>query len=379
MAGKRKLAEKAPQSNGLVLSTESFKALVGKAFKGVGNNKLLPLTQLMCIQVKDGTLTLITSDSTGTNYLYVKQSGIEGEFYATVMAEQFAKLIGKLTCDKLTLEVEDGKLKVLGNGNYTIALQYDEMGNAIQYPDPVAELGDAIEDTQTVTSATVYKILNSIKPSLALTMEAPYLTGYYAGDVVTATNGEEMGIYDIKMLNTPALLSPVCLELLALSDAESINIDRYDNGVIVFSTPDVTVYSNEMEGIEDYPVDALKEFFETDMPADCKLPKNELLQALDRIALFVGTYDDNAVKLEFTGKALQISSLAMTGVETVSYISGKQEVFECNMDLQSLIKHIKTQSTDTVEIQFGDEQAVKLVDGDVVQIMSLFENSQEDE
>lgn len=375
MAPKKKAAEK--KTNGLVLATESFKALVAKAYKGVGNNKLLPLTQLMCIQVKDGTLTIITSDSTSTNYLYVKQDGVEGEFYATVLAEQFARLIGKLTCDKVTLELQDGKLKIDGNGSYTLALQYDEMGNAIQYPDPVAELGDAIEDTQIVNSNTIYKILTAVKPALATTMETPYLTGYYAGDIIAATDGNVMGIYNKELLKTPALLSPIAVELLALTDAESISIDRYEDGVIVFSTSELVVYSHEMEGIEDYPVDALKNFFDADMPATCKLPKNELMQTLDRISLFVGTYDDNAIKLNFDGKSVKISSLAMTGVESVNYISGDKDSFECSVDLQSLIRHIKTQSTDEVILQFGDEQALKLVDGDLVQIISLLEDQAE--
>ena len=375
MAPKKKAAEK--KTNGLVLATESFKALVAKAYKGVGNNKLLPLTQLMCIQVKDGTLTIITSDSTSTNYLYVKQDGVEGEFYATVLAEQFARLIGKLTCDKVTLELQDGKLKIDGNGSYTLALQYDEMGNAIQYPDPVAELGDAIEDTQIVNSNTIYKMLTAVKPALATTMETPYLTGYYAGDIIAATDGNVMGIYNKELLKTPALLSPIAVELLALTDAESISIDRYGDGVIVFSTSELVVYSHEMEGIEDYPVDALKNFFDADMPATCKLPKNELMQTLDRISLFVGTYDDNAIKLNFDGKSVKISSLAMTGVESVNYISGDKDSFECSVDLQSLIRHIKTQSTDEVILQFGDEQALKLVDGDLVQIISLLEDQAE--
>ncbi len=373
MAGKKKTVTK-EQSNVLTLATESFKTLVAKSYKGVGNNKLLPLTQLMCIRVKDNVLTLCTSDSTSTNYLYVRQEGVAGDFYATVMAEQFAKLIGKFTCDNISMEVEEGKLKITGNGNYTLALQYDEMGNMIQYPDPVAELGDATEDTQTMTSATLNKILNAIKPSLAVTMETPCLTGYYAGHIVTATNGEEMGIYNVSLLRNAALLSPVALDLVALSDAQTISIDCYDEGVIVFSTPDVIVYSTVMEDIESYPVDALQEFFDSDMPYNCKLPKNELLQALDRISLFVGTYDDNAIKMEFTGKSLQLSSLAMTGVETVNYISGDKDTFECSMDLQALLKHIKTQSTDAVDVQFGDEQAIKLVDDDIVQVISLFEN-----
>lgn len=378
MAGKKKSVEKST-TNEVVLSTEAFKAMVSKAYRGVGNNKLLPLTQLMCIQIKDDVLTLLVSDATGTNYFYVKQSGVEGDFYATVMADQFAKLIGKFTCDKITLSVDDGKMKVTGNGNYTLALQYDEMGNPIQYPDPVSELGKKEGKTQKLSSTLINKILSAVKPSLALTMENPYLTNYYLGDIIAATNEDEMGIMNNKVVSTPTLIAPIVFELVALSESNDIDIDRYADGVIVVSTPDEVIYSHEMEGIEDYPVDALKTFFESNMPAKCKLPKNELLQTLDRISLFVGIYDENAVNLEFTGKALKISSLAMTGVESVQYISGDDVPFKCSADLMSLIKHIKTQCTDEVSIQFGDSQAIKFVDGDTVQVVSLFEDTSETE
>lgn len=377
MAGKKKTETKAQAVNELTLSTEVFKSLVAKAYKGVGNNKMLPLTQLMCISVKDGFLELIVSDSAQTNYFYVNQPDVEGEFYATVMADQFAKLIGKFTCDKLRLSVDNDKLKISGNGNYTIALQYDEMGNPIKYPDPMAELGKAEGETQIIPISTIYKILNAVKPSLADTMEVPYLTNYYVGDMVAATNSDEAGIINSKVLKNPVLLSPIVLEFLGLSSSKDLNVDCYADGVIVFSAEDMMVYSRQMEGLSYYPVDALRGFYEEDMPASCKLPKNELLQALDRISLFVGAYDENAVKLEFTDTDLQISSLAMTGVEKIAYISGDKAEFKCSADLQSLIKHIKTQSTDEVEIQFGNDQALKFVDGDTVQIVSLFEDAEE--
>lgn len=268
-----KKKEAAVATNGFQLATDMFKELVAKAFKGVGNNKLLPLTQLMCIQAEGGKLRIITTDSTGSDYLYLVKDNVPGQFYATVMAEQFAKLISKLTCEKVTLFIDNDKLKVEGNGSYVIPLQYDEMGNAIQFPDPVAELGDATEDTQTTTSSVVNTVINSIKPALATTFETPYLTGYYVGDRILATDGYVMACYDTKVLDTPAILQPTVFDMLALSDAEIISIDRYEDGVIVFSAPDLILYSHEMEGVDDYPVDALTAFIEEDMESECKLPK----------------------------------------------------------------------------------------------------------
>lgn len=375
MAGKKKLAEKTKSENVLSLSTETFKALVSKAYKGVGNNKLLPLTQLLCIKVSDGKLTLVSSDSSGTNYLYVTQTGVDGEFYAVVLADQFAKLIEKLTCDKVTLEVDADKLNITGNGKYTIALQYDEMGNSIQYPDPLSELKKAKESIE-VNMDVASRSINSVKPSLATDTKLPCLTGYYAGDIIAATNGDEMSIFNHECLKTPAVIYPIALELLVLSADDKFTVEKYAGQIIVFRASDIVIYSHEMEGLEDYPSDALKDFLESDMPSKCKLSKNALLQALDRISLFVGTYDDNAIKLHFSGKALEISSLASTGVESITYNSGDKDDFECTLDLQSFMKHVKTQSTDEVELQFGDDSAIKLIDNEIVQILSLFEDSE---
>lgn len=375
MAGKKKLAETTKSENVLSLSTETFKTLVSKAYKGVGNNKLLPLTQLMCIQVKDNKLTLIVSDASSTNYLYVTHEGVAGEFYATVMADQFAKLIEKLTCDTVTITVEADKLIVTGNGKYTIALQYDEMGDSIQYPDPLSELDSKKVKTTNVDLAIASKIVNSLKSSLSASTDEQYLTGYYLGDITAASNEDEMSIYGGKLTDSPMIAYPIVFELLTLSADAKFSIERHADGIVVFRTSDIVIYSHEVAGIEDYPVEALKSFYEVKMPATCKISKSALLQALDRIALFVGTYDDNAIKLSFTGKSLKIQSLASTGVEEIAYTSLIKKPFECMVDLQSFMKHIKTQSTDTVEIQFGDESAVKLIDSDIMQIMSLFEDT----
>ena len=377
MAGKKKTAETKQSVNTLTLATESFKTLVGKAYKGVGNNKLMPLTQLMCIRVKDGQLTLISSDESGTNYMYVMQSGVSGDFYATVMADQFAKLIEKLTCDKVTLEVESDKLVITGNGRYIIALQYDEMGNSIEYPDPMSELKKAKESVE-VKMDVASRVINSVKSSLATNTKLPCLTGYYAGDIIAATNGDEMSIFSKSLTKTPAVIYSNALESLVLSADDKFTVEKYSGGIIVFRASDIAIYSHEMEGIEDYPVEALKRFSEIDMPNKCKLSKSALLQALDRITLFVGSYDDSAINLDFDGKALKISSLASTGVESVAYISGDKDSFTCMIDSESFIKHIKTHATDEVEIQFGDDSAVKIVDGEIVQILSLFEESSEE-
>ena len=123
----------------LSVKTDIFKEMVSRSIKGAGMSNLLPVTGMMAIQLKDNELILITTDM--SNYLYIKHDNIVGdEFYVVVQVEQFSKLVGKMTCENITLEVEDGILNVKGNGNYKIELPLDEEGNTITFADPVTDL-----------------------------------------------------------------------------------------------------------------------------------------------------------------------------------------------------------------------------------------------
>ena len=53
----------------IIIKTTTLQEMIAKAIKGASNNKLIPLTSLMAIEVKDKVLTLTTTDA--TNYLYI--------------------------------------------------------------------------------------------------------------------------------------------------------------------------------------------------------------------------------------------------------------------------------------------------------------------
>ena len=100
----------------LTMNVELLQSMVAKAVKGASCNKMIPLTSLMAIQCKENKLTLITTDA--TNYLYVTEDKIDAEdFYVVVPVEQFSKLISKMTCTSVVLEVADGVLDIMGNGH----------------------------------------------------------------------------------------------------------------------------------------------------------------------------------------------------------------------------------------------------------------------
>jgi len=355
------------------IKTVVLQELVNRAVKGASQNKLITLTTLMAIQLKDKKLTLITTDASNT--LYVMQDGVEGDdFYCVLQVEQFSKLVSRLTCENTTLELDDNILLVKGNGTYKIELPLDENGDAIQYPDPVAEMGIS-GDRKEIGLSVVKTILNTNKAALAVTMEQPEYTGYWVGDKVVATDTEKICGLNTKFFDTPALISAETMDLLGVMTEEKIEVYEQED-ILEFVTKDCIVFGHKMEGLEDYAIDAITGLLEEEFQSKCKISKNDLLALLDRIALFVGTYDNKAITLTFTEKGIDVSSKQSNGVETITYMESKGfKPYTCQIAIDVLIQQVKANSADSIELQYGNEQSIKIVDGNVTQVIALLEDN----
>ena len=356
------------------VKTTVLKEMVAKAIKGASCNKLIPLTSMISIEFKDGELTLHTTDM--TNHLYISKmqdnDNFSGDdFTVTVEVDTFSKLIGRMTCEIIKFETKDNSLEVKGNGTYNIALPLDENGQPIVYPNPIAKfVMDGEPDT--IALSDIKLLLNTAKSSLATTMEVPCYTGYYIGDSVITTDTCKMCYIDKNLLNEPVLISPEMMNLLDLMEADKIQVYSNDN-IILFRSPDCDVYGYKMEGIEDYAVSSISKLIATQFESQCKVSKDSLLATLDRIALFVGAYESNAIRLNFTQDGIDISSLKSNGVETISYTESENfKPFTCRININMLISQLKAYTKDVVEIQYGDGRFISLINDDVTQIIALF-------
>ena len=356
----------------MTINTSTLQSMVAKSMKGASCNKMIPLTGLMAIELKFNRLTLITTDA--TNYLYIREDKVEGDdFYVVVQADMFAKLISKLTCEKVSLTLKDNILVVNGNGKYFIELPLDEEGELIKYPNPLAEK-TFVGDTATVNLSTIKLILNTAKSALANTLEVPCYTGYYVGDKVVATDTYKICGINIKLWDEPALISPEMMNLLDIFTDEKISVWRREN-TIVFQTENCTVYGTLMDSIDDYQIEAINGLLEQDFDSSCKIAKTALLQLLDRLALFVSPYDKNGVYLTFTKVGLQIESKQANSVEVIPYTESTNfRDFTCCVDIEMLHSQVKANTGDGITIHYGEENAIKIADGNVAQVVALLED-----
>lgn len=362
----------------ITLNTIIFKDMVTRAKKAASNSIMSPLSQMMAIALKDNKLTLITTDA--TNYMYVMCDKIEGEdFYVTVMAETFAQLIGKMTSDKITLELTDATLKVIGNGEYTLELPMEEDGEIVKFPDP----RNSVELTplDDIKLTTVEAIVDSAKASLAVTLEEPCFVNYYCGQKVVATDSLKICSMDISLWEEPRLIPGEVFDLVTLMTEENIKVSAADD-IIMFSTPDVVVYAHTADGLEDYPADAIDTLVQKEFPSTCKIKKSDLLQLLDRLSLFVTKNDKGVIYLTFTNDGLQVKSKQANSVETIPYIESDNFIdFACAVDIGMLQSQAKSFSTDAIVLAYGNNDededgnaiatALKFIDGQTYLYIAL--------
>lgn len=357
------------------VSTEKFKEMVSKAVQGAGNNKLIPITQLMGITQVGENLMLTTTDA--TNYLYITHKmGKSQDFNVTVPVEQFSKLIGKMTSKEISLEIKDNLLEVVGNGTYTIELPLDEDGKLIVYPNPKDDYFDGdFEYNGSMSKEDIAVILDSVKPSLATSYEYPSITNYYVGDMVVATDSMNCASFDVGMFDDDSLISSQLMDLLGVIADKNINY--FMNGEVMLFVSDVgEVFTQQIQTTDEYPIDKLKAFIEQDFESVCKVRKDDFIALLERIALFVGKNDDRAVRLYFEKDGIRVSNKARKSNELIEYVDSKQyKAYDCEINIDMLLTQLKAYNADVVELHYNNDVCIKFVNEDLVQIISLMEEA----
>ena len=357
------------------IKTLKLQEMVSKAIKGAGNNKLIPITGLIGIEVKDNKLSLICTDA--TNYIKVSEVVTDVEdFYVTVSAELFSKLISKMTCETVNIEISDNALIIKGNGEYKIDIQLDEYGSIVKFPDKFNEYPLDIENDVYIKKETIDKVLNTNKAAIAVTMEIPCYTGYYFGKDIISTDTFKICATDINVFKEPCLISSQSMELLSVFDDEKISVYNLPNNVMVFTTPNIQVYTVQLDGIEDFAVDAINGLIDTEFESMCKFDKQSMINLLDRISLFISPYDNNNITMTFTDDGILVKSKKSNGSELIKYTEKENyKPFECVLSVEMLLSQIKAQPGEVVELWYGNDTAIKMTCEDVTQIVALSEKA----
>lgn len=356
----------------ITLKTEKLQEMVSRAVKGCGNNNGIAMTSYLSIELSGHNLILTTSDA--SNYLYIMEDKVEGEdFKVVVEAEKFAKLISRTTTENISLEIVGEELNVEGNGKYRIELPLDEEGRLVKLPNPLESVDiKKIEKKYDVNLTTIKTLLTVNKPALAL-KDTELYSNYYVGDNVITTDTYKICGTGVKLFDEPVLISPETMNLLDVMSDENIKV-YIDGNTMIFTTKDCVVYSKSVEGIDRYKIDAIQGLLELDFPSKCTVSKDAMLQALDRLSLFVGPYDKNGIRMTYTREGIMLSNVKDNSTEVVPYKSSAEfKEFTCLINVDMLQTQIKAHVLDEINMCYGLDNALKIVDGNIIQIIAYEE------
>lgn len=350
------------------VNTIKLQNAVAKVIKGAGFNKMLEVSRYIGIKIEGGRLYLTTTD--GTNYMYVwVEVDTDEQFNISVDAEVFAKLISKTTTDEITFEATDSALVVKGNGTYTMPLELDDSGNVLVYPDPSASLGSNIGEAVTVSPSVIDAMITSLKPSLS-SVEGSIYENYCVSDFIASTDRAMVSIFNEQIFKeNNFMFSREFVDLLGIA-TEDIEFQIYDDYILALSK-DMKICAKKPADTAEFDVDKMKKLMDISFDSFCRVNKSSLLALLERLALFVGAYDDGAINLEFKDDSLEVSSLKSNGIESIEYKEAKNAVdMKVKINVNRLLTQVKAYSSDTVDIYYGQAKFLKLSDGKLTQIIA---------
>lgn len=362
----------------LDVKTEKLKKLLSKAMKCVTNSKLFPITGLLGIYVYQGTIQLITHD--GYNTIYTRDSILDttAEGYVVVDAGSFNALILKLSADSVKLEFKEGYLEVKAagaknNGSYKFDIAYEE-GQVVMFPDGYQGFE---EENVTHNFEINYKdlilALNLNEAAVAKTSEVVAYTGAYFGhNKIITTNAYVACITHKNLFEIPLLLNYSTLKLLPiLAPFEGSEVIGciLTKDKICFYDDNSEVFGSLMSQVLDFPGKETVSFLELGFAGTCKIQKAELIEALDRLNIFITPFDKNIIELDFKKDSLTLRSLTSNAIEKIA-IQTSAEVL-CKTDFFHLKSQVESAQHEVVTLKFGNDVAIALEEPLATHIISL--------
>lgn len=347
------------------IKTAKMNEMLAKVGKGVGNNKLLPITNFLHIKLEKKKLTITSTDI--NNYITTIENNVVGEAGELIVpADQLIKLVSKTTADLLKFDKVGDTLNVKGNGNYKVPV-LSESFPSFTFNKKAPEV--------IVKTKELKSIFGVNKESLATDMSMPCLTGYYMGGMAITTDGVKMCMNAVKIFDCAVLITQEMATLLNTLTSEDVKVQHSD-GKLLFTTDNTIIFGAELEGIEDYP--ELSHILDFEYSSSCKVSKPAVMSILDRLGLFVSPYDKNGVMLYFTKDGLIFSDINDGGTEITPYLESKDfSEFECQLNITLLQDQISAVQGTSFELSYGNDVAVRIVDGNVTQILCIINPEEE--
>jgi len=346
------------------VKTSVLKKLLDKSAKNVGNRNILAITGLLSIALfDDGFIQLTTFD--GSNYLIVTDNiGSTDNLYATIYANSFIALIGKLDSEYVDISIDETSLVVTsGRGVYKFEIAYEQ--NEIVLFD-VPQVND--ENEEVVSLEKFLKCLTINEGSVSITIERPSLNCAYFDENIVTTDGYRACVTPEKVFSTPKIIPYSLLKLLTAFDDEEVVSVKVEDRHISICGNSVMVVGELPFALADYPYDSVVRLVNNDLDNSVVLSKSDLLACMGRLNIFMSKNEDN-LSFSIKDKVLTITSVSTYGKDELLLSEDCEDTnFVVNVNyFKSLVNSCPSNtvklgySKNGFTITITDENAVRLL------------------
>ena len=335
------------------VSTNSLKKMLNHVSK-CKPSQLLEITNYYELLFNQQGLTLTATDGVCSISVTAPEGISEKEFSIIVKAEQFSKLISKTTSEYVSMEVKDGHLELKGNGKYNIEIFEEE-----DYPKY-----EMFEDIRfKVKTSELKEGILAGKNTKSMTASDGVLFSFLVRDEhIVASDSLKVSSVKIKGFKEEVLIPPRLALLIETLTEDTANIGINDEKTeMLIQSGNITIYGALAEGADEFP--DVTPLFTQNFAHSIDINIQQMLQALDRLRLFVSTYDSGLIDCTFTQGSV-VMSTGNGSVEVINYEHSLKEDIELEATLNSahLVDIVKAIKGEVFSIKFG-------IDGDGMDII----------
>ncbi len=364
----------------MILRIEDLQNACGKILAAVDSNALSTLTETLQLKTKERVLYVSV-----TNREYFAQVKInmneDVDFYATVNADVFLKLISQVTTDTIELTVADTSLVVKANGTYKLPLIFDG-SNLLELPEIVIDNPTtSFEiDSNSLLSMIYYNSKELVKEKITNPLQKLYYMDEQGA--VTFTSGACVNDFKLEK-PVKVLLNDRLVKLFKLFKGEKVKFtlgyDAISEEIIQtkvrFEASDVVItaiLSCDDTMLRSFPVAAVRGRANASYPYTVNINRENLIQTINRMLLFTRDLTQASGTFEFKSDSVIIYDNKKENKEELFYTNTTCQMddnYVALIDLKDLKNVLETCTDQYVSIQFGDSLAIVITRGNVKNVI----------
>lgn len=364
----------------MILRIEDLRVPCATILNAVDSNDFSQVTETLELQVVEKVLYMSVTNR--EYFVTVKINiGEEIDFHATVNATLFLKLVSQITTDTVEFIVDGSSLVIKGNGKYKLPLIF-ENDSLLKLPEINLE---NITVDMDIDGSVLLSILNNNGKQLGLGIISNPVQKFYYVDsdgAITFTSGACVNSFKLTQ-PVKMLLNQRLVKLFKLFKSGTVRFNMAQDPIsdeiiqtkICFTTANIeisAILSCDDTMLNSVPVSAIRGRANTVHKYTTVLNKAELMETLNRLALFSGKEVGAAVEMTFGHDSVELSDERKENKETIYYKNNSASIdspYTAMLDITEFKAVIDTVSEEYVTLCFGDNQAFLLRNNNIVNVI----------